>query len=407
MLEMLRKQTDVSEPSIVEAVHRTTCQAGGVALRVAPGSPSMAPGDLVRHDGRIVTELLPRRSVLSRKDPFAKKELVIAANVDVIVVVVSCVSPPFHPRLIDRYLAAIWKGGAEPVIVLNKVDLHEEAGLDADRVLLEPYRAMGIPVFEISAVHQVGVEQLKEHLGGKLAAFVGHSGVGKSSLVNSLFPTVAQVTGSVDDRGKGTHTTTSSSLHRSGDMAIVDTPGVREFAVEFESPADLGECFRDFPSGCRFAGCVHLHEEGCAVLEAVASKQLSSARYDSYRRLLGEAFPRLTHPPDTGFACRNCGTEIVLEGGGTKHRNHCPFCLHSVHLDDQPGDRLAGCAGVMEPVAVWVRKGGEWAIIHRCRKCGHFGSNRIAADDNEMLLLSLAVKPLSLPPFPLDRLAAI
>jgi len=95
---------------------------------------------------------------------------------------------------------------------------------------------------------------------------------------------------------------------------------------------------------------------------------------------------------------------IVCTGAGTEHRNHCPNCLHSVHLDIEPGDREADCGGVMEPIAVWVRKGGEWAIIHRCRRCGALSSNRIAADDHEMLLMSLAVRPLSRPPFPLERL---
>jgi len=94
----------------------------------------------------------------------------------------------------------------------------------------------------------------------------------------------------------------------------------------------------------------------------------------------------------------------VSSGAGTDHRNHCPNCLHSVHLDIEPGDREADCGGVMEPIAVWVRKGGEWAIIHRCRICGTLSSNRIAADDNDLLLMSLAVKPLANPPIPLDRL---
>ena len=96
---------------------------------------------------------------------------------------------------------------------------------------------------------------------------------------------------------------------------------------------------------------------------------------------------------------------IVCTGAGTEHRNHCPNCLHSVHLDNEPGDRAADCGGLMEPIAVWVRKGGEWALIHRCRVCGALSSNRTAADDHEMLLLSLAVEPLGSPPFPIERLA--
>ncbi len=105
------------------------------------------------------------------------------------------------------------------------------------------------------------------------------------------------------------------------------------------------------------------------------------------------------------FRCANCLETVALGGGGTENRNHCPWCLCSLHLDVEPGDRSADCGGVMEPVAVWVRRGGEWALIHRCRTCGVLSSNRIAADDNAALLVSLAVKPLASPPFPLDRLA--
>lgn len=94
---------------------------------------------------------------------------------------------------------------------------------------------------------------------------------------------------------------------------------------------------------------------------------------------------------------------IVCTGAGTEHRNHCPNCLHSVHLDNTPGDRAANCGGVMEPIAVWVRKGGEWALVHRCRQCGALSSNRTAADDHELLLMSLAVRPLGNPPFPLEH----
>ena len=101
------------------------------------------------------------------------------------------------------------------------------------------------------------------------------------------------------------------------------------------------------------------------------------------------------------FTCAACKELILPEGAGSQHRNHCPHCLSSVHADIQPGDRLSLCRGVMEPIGVWVRKNGEWAIIHRCRSCGELSSNRIAADDNPTLLMSIAVKPLAMPPFPL------
>ena len=107
-----------------------------------------------------------------------------------------------------------------------------------------------------------------------------------------------------------------------------------------------------------------------------------------------------TNPCHETFICKVCGRTVVPAGAGSEHRNHCPYCLSSRHLDNEPGDRAADCGGVMEPITVWVRKNGEWAIIHRCRICGHLSSNRIAADDNPMKLMSLAMKPVSSPPFP-------
>lgn len=111
-----------------------------------------------------------------------------------------------------------------------------------------------------------------------------------------------------------------------------------------------------------------------------------------------------THPCTDSFTCKVCGRLVVPSGAGSEHRNHCPNCLSSQHLDNDTGDRSADCGGVMEAIAVWVRKNGEWAIIHRCKICGALSSNRIAADDNPTKLISLAMKPIALPPFPLERI---
>jgi len=111
-----------------------------------------------------------------------------------------------------------------------------------------------------------------------------------------------------------------------------------------------------------------------------------------------------THPCTDPFTCNVCGRLVTPCGAGSDHRNHCPNCLSSLHLDNEPGDRAADCGGIMEPVAVWVRKTGEWALIHRCKRCGQLSSNRIAADDNPMKLMSIAMKPLSLPSFHLERI---
>lgn len=111
-----------------------------------------------------------------------------------------------------------------------------------------------------------------------------------------------------------------------------------------------------------------------------------------------------THACNETFACKVCGRTVVPQGAGSDHRNHCPNCLSSLHVDIEPGDRASDCGGIMDPIAVWVRKNGEWAIVHRCRRCGAMSSNRVAADDNPMKLMSIAMKPLCSPPFPIERI---
>ncbi|MCB9844708.1 MAG: RNHCP domain-containing protein [Phycisphaeraceae bacterium] len=106
-----------------------------------------------------------------------------------------------------------------------------------------------------------------------------------------------------------------------------------------------------------------------------------------------------------GFTCINCRGAVSDARFGTRHRNHCPRCLWSRHLDESPGDRLSACRAPMRPVGIEVRDGGEWAIIHRCTSCGALRANRIAGDDHELSLLALALRPLSNPAFPLDVIA--
>jgi hypothetical protein len=107
------------------------------------------------------------------------------------------------------------------------------------------------------------------------------------------------------------------------------------------------------------------------------------------------------------FRCTHCRVDVPTDATGTAHRNHCPICLWSRHLDLEPGDRAADCGASMEPIAITVRNDGEWVLIHRCGGCGTLSSNRVAGDDNPLLLVRIAVKPLAQPPFPLDRLSLI
>ena len=120
----------------------------------------------------------------------------------------------------------------------------------------------------------------------------------------------------------------------------------------------------------------------------------------------GTAFYQ-AHACMDSFICKQCGQLVTPDEAGSRRRNRCcTQCLHSLHVDERPGDRASVCESIMEPISVWVRKGGEWAIVHRCKRCGHLSSNRIAADDNPVKLMSIAVKPLAEPPFPLEGLQA-
>ncbi|NED95027.1 RNHCP domain-containing protein [Phytoactinopolyspora alkaliphila] len=107
------------------------------------------------------------------------------------------------------------------------------------------------------------------------------------------------------------------------------------------------------------------------------------------------------------FRCLNCRLDVSADAPGTAHRNHCPTCLWSMHVDVKPGDRAASCGARMEPIAITTRRDGEWLVVHRCLRCDELSSNRIAGDDNALMLLALAVRPLARPPFPLDQVARL
>lgn len=110
------------------------------------------------------------------------------------------------------------------------------------------------------------------------------------------------------------------------------------------------------------------------------------------------------HACNETFTCRVCGKEVKPDGAASEHRNHCPNCLSSLHVDDEPGDRASECGGVMDPISVWVKKNGEWCLIHRCRDCGELSSNRVLADDNPIKLMNIAMRPIAMPPFPIERM---
>lgn len=255
----------------------------------------LAVGDVATLERRggetIVNGVLPRRTKLSRPDAGnLNLERVIVANVDVVVVVVSVISPPLHPRLIDRYLIAIQRGGATPIIAVNKLDLHaSEAELQEDLARLAPYQVLGVPVVLCSANTGRGREELLECLHGRVSAFVGHSGVGKSSLLNMVKPDLSLKTGEVSDGyGRGTHTTTRSTLWDLGSgTRVIDTPGIRSFGLWNLREDELPYFFPEFAVAgrCKFGDCTHTHEPGCCVKVAVQTGAIAEDRYDTYLRI--------------------------------------------------------------------------------------------------------------------------
>ena len=236
-----------------------------------------------------LVEILPRRTVLSRPDPLnARVERLIAANIDLAVNVVSIKSPPLRPRLIDRFLIAIQRGGAHAAICVNKIDLAD----DRDTALepLRTYEQLGVPLVPCSTKSGEGIEVLRALIEGKTCAFVGHSGVGKSSILNALDARLGLQTANVHEKhGTGRHTTTASTLFDLGDGTyVIDTPGIREFGLWDVTPEALREAFPEFADAaewCRFNDCTHTHEPDCEVQKRVERGEISPARYETYKRL--------------------------------------------------------------------------------------------------------------------------
>lgn len=256
----------------------------------------LAVGDEVLWEGEgetaRVLRVLPRRSALSRPDPHNPNlERVIVANLDLGVIVIAARSPVPRPRLIDRYLVVMERGGVAPLLCVNKVDqIRDEADRAGLEALLAPYEALALPVLTCSAKTGEGVDALRARLLGRTSALLGHSGVGKSSLINAMFPHLAREVGALDAAERGRHTTSASTLLDLGDgTRLIDTPGVRSLGLGRLEPAELRWYFPELTAlaeGCAYRDCTHDHEPGCAVLAAAAAGELPAARLDSYHRLL-------------------------------------------------------------------------------------------------------------------------
>jgi ribosome biogenesis GTPase len=233
-----------------------------------------------------VVALLERSTLLARWNKKTRAPQLMAANATHLVCVTSTQSPPFRPRFLDRLIIAGESGGLEPIIALNKADLGVPEEME-DR--LAAYEQMGYAVAACSALNGRGIDVLVERIRGGVAVFAGQSGVGKSSLLNWLDPSLNLKIGDISSKhDRGVHTTTATRCYRLAcGLEVMDTPGMRELELAGFEPAELRHYYRDFrepAARCEYDGCLHVDEASCGVRRAVGAGQVHADRYESYLR---------------------------------------------------------------------------------------------------------------------------
>lgn len=259
---------------------------------IAVGDEVVVTAGTENTDSAIISELLPRRNhIVRRSNKLSSRRQVIAANVDLAVLVASMVAPRTSLGFIDRFILCCESFHIPVLLFYNKTDLLSEDGMEILEEIAQMYRNAGYPVLFGSALHPDGLAELSSILSGKTVLFSGHSGVGKSTLLNSLFPEAGARVGKISDmHDKGKHTTTFAEMHlMKNNTRIIDTPGIRDFGIVDLPPNEVGQFFpeiRKFASHCKFNNCVHLSEPGCAVKDAVDDGQIAQERYYSYQSIM-------------------------------------------------------------------------------------------------------------------------
>ena len=275
------------------SLRRDTVASAAETLKLAVGDHVALERD-DSNDVWAIAEILPRRSRLARRAPGGGQgERIVAANVDQVVVVFAAASPEPHPRMLDRFLVIAEANELSARVVINKVEL--VGGADVARERWTDYERAGYPMHYTSVKRTEGLEALHGALVGVVSVLTGPSGVGKSSLLNAMFPGLDLRVGEISESvNKGRHTTVGGYLHPLPGAEggyVADTPGLREVGMWALSPASLDVCFpelRPYVERCRFADCRHIVEPDCAVRAAVDGGEVSARRYESFLKLRDE-----------------------------------------------------------------------------------------------------------------------
>ena len=270
---------------------------GKLRLRGVRSTNPVVVGDTVHcecgEDGEwVIVDIAPRHNyIIRRASNLSKESHIIAANIDRAMLVVTLVEPVTALEFIDRFLVTCEAYKVPVTILLAKIDLLRD-NPDSVAEFHRIYEGAGYEVIDISATEGIGVERVKEMLSGKTTLLSGNSGVGKSTLIGAIDPTIDIRTGEISDSfHKGKHTTTFSTMYRTADGFIIDTPGVKGFGLIDIDDKELWHYFPEMISRageCKFFNCTHTHEPHCAVIEAVKREEIAFSRYESYLKILDE-----------------------------------------------------------------------------------------------------------------------
>ena len=233
-----------------------------------------------------------RKNYIVRKSVnLSKQTHIIASNIDVVFLLITINNPPTTTSFIDRFLVTAEAYGIEAVLIFNKIDTHDEAMIDEQLYLQYIYSQIGYKCLKISSTEKKGIDQLKEMMIGKTSMFSGHSGVGKSTLVNALEPNLNLKTKHISEQSKqGQHTTTFAEMYDlSFDAKIIDTPGIKGFGIVDMEKQEISDYFPEFfklKEQCKFNNCLHKEEPHCAVKDALENNKIAWSRYNSYLKIL-------------------------------------------------------------------------------------------------------------------------